>query len=104
VDFGRFIRRLGRNVRRARWRTGLTQEGAASAAGLTVRVLAELERGHGNPTSRTLFSIAETLRTTVADLTATGKEDPLPEAIEAPKRGRKPKPRRFPKRAASSKR
>ena len=76
----------------------MTQEEAASTAGITVRVLAELERGNGNPTARTLFSVAHALRSSVSELTGTGREEALPAAVRAPKRGRKQKPKRFPKR------
>lgn len=98
MDFARLIQRIGRNVRKARWRAGMTQENAATTAGVTVRVLAELERGNGNPTARTLFLLSEALRCSVADLTTTGRDEALPATVRAPARGRKPKPRRFPKR------
>ena len=58
----------------------------------------ELERGNGNPTARTLFLLAGALGASVEELTATARrDDPLP-ARGGPKRGRKPKIRRFARR------
>lgn len=100
MDFEGFIVRIGRNVRKARWKARMTQEDAAATAGITVRVLAELERGHGNPTARTLFAVATAIGSSVGELTATGKDEPLPPTVRAPKRGRKPTVRRFAKSRA----
>jgi transcriptional regulator with XRE-family HTH domain len=97
VEFGTFSRRVGANVRRARWAAGMTQEEVAAKA-LTLRILSELERGRGNPTLFTLFSLARVLRVPVRDLIDVGDAPrgvaPLAERkAVSPKRGRKPKPR-----------
>jgi transcriptional regulator with XRE-family HTH domain len=102
MDFGTFVRRVGARVRRARWAEGLTQEQVAAAV-LTFRLLAELERGRGNPTLRTLFKLAQRLRLPVKDLVDVGDAPrgavPFAERTAvAPKPGRKAKPRRLPKR------
>jgi transcriptional regulator with XRE-family HTH domain len=99
MDFERFMRRVGSNVRKARWLAKLTQE-QASAEVLTFRLLGELERGRGNPTLRTLFMLAHRLGVSVRDLVEIGTEKPLPvplrdAVVEKPKPGRKAKPRRF---------
>ncbi|TKD12494.1 XRE family transcriptional regulator [Polyangium fumosum] len=97
VDFDRFIKAVGENVRKARWRAQLTQE-EASADVLTFRLLGELERGDGNPSLRTLFLLAERLGVSVRDLVEVGDEPPLEVQlrdlqVDPPKRGRKPKRR-----------
>jgi transcriptional regulator with XRE-family HTH domain len=102
MDFGAFVKRVGARVRRARWAEGLTQEEVAAAV-LTFRLLAELERGRGNPTLRTLFMLAQKLRLSVSDLVDAGDgprgATPLVERTAVPpKRGRKTKPRRLAKR------
>ena len=43
MDFATFLRRTGRNLRKARWRRGLTQQDVA-AEGFTYRYLQEIER------------------------------------------------------------
>ena len=97
-----FVKRVGARLRRARFAEGLTQEELAAAA-LTFRLLAELERGKGNPTLHTLFLLAHKLRVSVSDLVDAGEGPrsavPLDERVQVPpKRGRKVKPRRLPKR------
>jgi transcriptional regulator with XRE-family HTH domain len=99
VEFSAFVRRVGANVRRARWAAGMTQEQVAAAV-LTFRLLAELERGRGNPTLRTLFLLAQKLRVSVKDLVdldAAGRLALTARKLVPPKRGRKPKPRRMAK-------
>ena len=54
-------RRLGRGVRAARLRAGLTQEELARRAGTSQEALSLLERGGGNPTMKTLERIARAL-------------------------------------------
>jgi transcriptional regulator with XRE-family HTH domain len=96
VEFASFIRQVGANLRRARWAAEMTQEEVAAAA-LTFRLLAELERGRGNPTLRTLFLLAKALDVTVKDLVDVEKSSRPPlnaRKATPPKRGRKPKPRR----------
>jgi len=97
VDFGTFRRRVGANVRRARWAAGMTLQEVAAKT-LTLRILSELERGRGNPTLETLFTLARVLRVSVRDLVDAGDGPggtPLAQRpAVAPKRGRKAKPRR----------
>jgi len=102
MDFGIFVKRVGARVRRARWAEGLTQEQVAADV-LTFRLLAELERGRGNPTLHTLFKLAQKLRVSTKDLVDAGDGPrgaiPLAERTAVrPKRGRKVKPRRLAKR------
>jgi transcriptional regulator with XRE-family HTH domain len=98
VDFATFLRRIGRNLRKARWRKGLTQQDVATH-GFTYRYLQEIERGVRNPSLKMLFELAEVLDIRVADLVEVGdrrasvKLADVPESA-APKRGRKPSPRR----------
>ncbi len=96
MDFGSFLRRLGKNVRRARWAAGFTQAQLA-AKGISFRYLGEIERGERNPSVETLFILARHLGVTPAlllDVDPAGTErarDRLDAAtIEPPKRGRKP--------------
>jgi len=92
VDFAAFTRRVGANVRRARWATGKTQIDLAAV--LTPRLVGELERGAGNPTLHTLFLLAEELQVAVSDLVDVGPKAKLrsrERTLSAPKRGRKPK-------------
>lgn len=94
MDFPTFVRRVGANVRRARWAAGKTQEEVAAAA-LTFRLLGALERGRGNPTLQTLFLLAETLDVTVAelvDVTAPKPKKVADAVTRRPKPGRKPRP------------
>lgn len=93
-DFDRFLRQVGANVQKARHRAGLTQVQTADV--VTFRILAELERGQGNPSLKTLFLLAKKFGVSVKDLVETGDEAPLAKALReidvaAPKRGRKPK-------------
>lgn len=62
------IRRLGKRVRELREAAGLTQEGAATAAGLDGKHWQEIEAGRGNPTTATLVCVARALRAGVAEL------------------------------------
>jgi XRE family transcriptional regulator, aerobic/anaerobic benzoate catabolism transcriptional regulator len=94
VDFATFLKRLGRNLRRARWRAGMTQQDLA-ARGITYRYLAELERGVRNPSAQVLFELAGMLGVRVADLVEVGERgapvdlSKVPDSL-APKPGRKP--------------
>jgi transcriptional regulator with XRE-family HTH domain len=110
VDFDAFLRIVGSNMRKARWKAGLTQESAAESA-LTFRLLARLERGQGNPTLRTLFLLASKYGLSVRDVVETGKEAPLDvpltrAVIEKPQKRRpsqrvespKPRKKRAPKK------
>ncbi len=102
MDFGAFLGKVGRNLRKARWRKGMRQEDVA-AAGITYRYLQEMERGERNPSLRMLYELAQVLDVRVADLIEVGerrapvKLADVPESL-APKRGRKPVPKRRSKR------
>lgn len=54
---------LGRRLRSAREQAGLTQEEAASRAGIDYKRLQRLEAGSVNPTVRTLDRVAKALGT-----------------------------------------
>lgn len=84
MNFRRYSKLVGANARKARWRSKLTQEEAASEV-LTFRLLAALERGEGNPTLQTLFLLAEKLGVSVKDLVEVGDEIPLEEPLHAAK-------------------
>jgi transcriptional regulator with XRE-family HTH domain len=99
VDFAVFLRRLGKNLRTARWLKGLTQQDVASM-GITYRYYQELERGGRNPTLRTLCELGQVLGGRVADLVDVGERAAAVDLSEVeatpPPRGRKPakKPRK----------
>ncbi len=84
MNFARFAKVVGSNARKARWRSKLTQEEAAAEV-LTFRLLAQLERGDGNPTLQTLFLLAKKLGVSVRDLVEVGDEVPLDEPLHAAK-------------------
>lgn len=93
MDLATFLRRVGANVRKARWQAGMTQEDVA-ARGITYRYYQEIERGQRNPTLRTLYTLARILETTVSALTdvepaGTQRRAPAGPA-RPPRRGRKP--------------
>ena len=68
MDTKTFQRRVGANLRRARWAAGLTQEEVAEGDVVSYRYYQELERGQRNPTLGILLEIARTLGTTVSAL------------------------------------
>ncbi len=94
MDYATYLKRVGRNLRRARWRAGKTQQEIA-AAGVTLRYLADLERGSRNPSLQMLFDLAQILDVRVRDLVEVGERgatvdlSQVPES-SAPKTGRKP--------------
>ena len=98
MDFSTFLHRVGKNLRGARWRKGLTQQDVASE-GFTYRYLQEIERGVRNPSLKMLFDLAQVLDVRVGDLVEVGerrqavKLADVPESA-APKRGRKASPKR----------
>ena len=90
-------KKVASRVRRARWRLGLTQEEAAVRAGVTMRYLAEIERGRRNPTLGVLYEIARVMKVALADFVDVGDAPRV--ALDAldlhpPPRGRKPRARR----------
>jgi transcriptional regulator with XRE-family HTH domain len=52
---------VGRNVRRARLRKGLTQEKFAEISGFSQQYISGLEQGRRNPTVVTVYEIATAL-------------------------------------------
>ncbi|MBN4059281.1 helix-turn-helix transcriptional regulator [Endomicrobium sp. AH-315-J14] len=98
MDYATFAKKLGLNIRKARWMRGWTQ-GDVAAKGVSYRYYQEVERGQRNPTTHMLFELAQILGVTVADLTnvagARPSDPPLTaQKATAPRRGRKPKSRR----------
>src|ERR1035437_952077 len=96
VDFNRFRKLVGANARRARWLAGLSQIETAYEV-ITPRLLAEIEKGLGNPTLETLHRLATKLEISVRDLVEVGDEVPLACPLrdaeaQKPRAGRKPKP------------
>ena len=94
-EFEAFLGKVGLNAQKARHLAGLTQRQAADEV-VTLRILVELESGKGNPSLKTLFSLARKLGVSVRDLVETGEEASLEKPLReveavAPKRGRKPK-------------
>lgn len=59
---------LGKNIRTLRNARGLSQEALAQDAQITQSHLGCIERGNGNPTVETLFSICNALQVDVAEL------------------------------------
>ncbi len=91
------LKRLGKNMRTARWLKGWTQQEAASRTGINYRYLQELERGLRNPSLRMIHDLAQAFGVRVTDLLDVGdrmKSIKLSEVdASPPKRGRKPKPK-----------
>lgn len=52
---------IGRSLRRARRRAGMTQSQVAARAGIRLETLSRLENGRGNPTVRTVRRILQAL-------------------------------------------
>ncbi len=52
---------VGRNVRKARLKKGLTQEQFADVSGFSQQYISDLERGRRNPTVVTLYELAQAL-------------------------------------------
>lgn len=59
---------VGRNVRRIRLRTGLTQEKLAEISGFSQQYISGLEQGNRNPTVVTVYEIASALGVNYLDL------------------------------------
>ena len=95
MDHTSFAKKLGANLRKARWLKGWTQEDVA-AQGVTLRYYQEMERRERNPTLRLLLELADILGVTVADLASVPGARPSDPPLSArkaqpPPRGRKPK-------------
>jgi transcriptional regulator with XRE-family HTH domain len=72
-----FIERLGREVRRRRQADGLTVQALADTAGLSRRMLTQIEQGTANPSLVTVDKIAHALGIDFAALAAPSKTEPL---------------------------
>ena len=59
---------VGRNVRRLRLASGMTQEQFAERSGFSQQYISDLERGRRNPTIVSLFELAQALGATPVDL------------------------------------
>ena len=71
---------VGSNVRRARKRSGLTQERLAKLSGYGQQYISTLEQGLRNPTIITIYEIAQALGVNYLEL--------LLPAVDEPKQGR----------------
>lgn len=81
MDNGAMLRKqVGQRIRQLRRSLGLTQQQLAARAGITPKLLGELERGKGNPTLETLASLAAALGVTCA---AFFPQEPLPSNLYA---------------------
>lgn len=93
MDFELVLRRLGKNLRKARWLREMTQLDVA-ATGINFRYYQELERGVRNPSFRMLFELAQVFGVRVVDLIDVGERAKPIDLARAkatpPKRGRKP--------------
>src|SRR5215216_1074104 len=70
------IIRFGTRVRAARQRQGLTLDGLATAAGISLATLSNLERGEHSPSLTAATNVARALRVSLAELL--GDEDQRP--------------------------
>ena len=59
---------VGRNVRRLRLASGMTQEQFAERSGFSQQYISDLERGRRNPTIVSLFELAQALEARPVDL------------------------------------
>lgn len=64
---------IGTNVRRARYKAGLTQEQVALEAKIDLTYMGGIERGKRNPSVLVLVRIADALSVEPADLLKRGK-------------------------------
>ena len=63
---------VGRNVRRLRLASGMTQEQFAERSGFSQQYISDLERGRRNPTIVSLFELAQALGVMPTDLLGEG--------------------------------
>ena len=95
MDDEAFRRRVGENVRKARWLAGLTQEEAATRSRVSYRYYREVETGGRNPSLDLLRAIAEALGVRPSQLVDVESGKP-PKRLrdlqaEPPPRGRRPR-------------
>ncbi|MEV5967411.1 XRE family transcriptional regulator [Kribbella sp. NPDC051952] len=72
-----FIERMGREVRRRRQAGGMTVQTLADRAGLSRRMLTQIEQGTANPSLVTVDKIANALGVDFAALAAPSSTEPL---------------------------
>jgi transcriptional regulator with XRE-family HTH domain len=66
---------VGRNVRRFRQKSGLTQERFAEVSGFSQQYISGLEQGRRNPTIVTLYELAKALGVSHVDLVRVHKDE-----------------------------
>jgi transcriptional regulator with XRE-family HTH domain len=66
---------VGQRLQRIRKKAGLTQEGLAEIADLHPSYIAQIERGHKNPSLKSLTKIADALGVPVAVLIADSRRE-----------------------------
>jgi transcriptional regulator with XRE-family HTH domain len=66
---------VGRNVKRVREKTGLTQEKLAEISGFSQQYISGLEQGRRNPTIVTLYELSQALGVTHIELMRSHKDD-----------------------------
>jgi transcriptional regulator with XRE-family HTH domain len=76
-------------LRSLREAAGMTQEGLARAAQLSVSSVAKLERGGMDPSWSTVLRLAAALGVTVQAFAEEGKTEQPPAVTERPRKGRK---------------
>ncbi len=69
------IRRIGRQLRFLREQSGRTLDQLASAAGLSVRAVRELEAGRTNPTLATVVAVADVLGLSIDEILTAARRD-----------------------------
>ena len=68
MKFEEVLKRVGMNVKQARLKLGLTQEGLGEKCGLDSRHVGFVERGEINSTLKTIFKISKGLGCSVSAL------------------------------------
>lgn len=76
-------RLLGLRIRRLREARGQTQHGLAESAGVSPKHLGELERGRGNPSLKSLHSLAEALGLSLSEVFDMAQEEKSDDALRA---------------------
>ena len=66
---------VGRNVRRVREKTGLTQEKLSEISGFSQQYISGLEQGRRNPTIVTLYELSQALGVSHTELLRGHKND-----------------------------
>jgi len=93
-DFAAYRRRVGENLKRARWAAELTQEEAAANI-VSYKYYQSIEQGQANSKLETLFGLSHRLNTTMSaifetDPHATRRARERMAAARQPRRGRRP--------------